>query len=200
MTQPNHNQPATELSAEVIAKWNASLNNDPDCEYAALNIEAYAAQQTATLQAKVSELEAEVEHYSRLLSRMSWYANHPGLTGIDEIDDRRDKEWDEFNNALSGLTKAPLLFELKTENEQLHAKLAMFRDAVLASASHKQTLDEKLSFIEYMTRYEGNDPATKGLFWRLYLALQATEDVANWKETLEKAAYDHGYHDAKSSD
>ncbi len=45
------------------------------------------------------------------------------------------------------------------------------REAALGFAPHKQTLEEKLSFIEYMSREGAGDPATKALLARLHKAL-----------------------------
>jgi len=75
-----------------------------------------------------SELVAEKEYLKRLLSRMSWYANIPNATGIDEVDDKQDKEWQEFQNALDGMKKGPLLFELQAEVERFKKQLSSIVD------------------------------------------------------------------------
>lgn len=58
--------------------------------------------------------------------------------------------------------------------EQMMADVKLLRAATLGFAPHKQTLEEKLSFIEYMSREGAGDPATKALLVRLHQALTAT--------------------------
>lgn len=90
------------------------------------------------------QLTKENEHLSRLLSRMSWYANIPQATGIDEVDNKREKEWEEFQNALEGMRKGPLLFELEAENERLKNKMdTLAESCAKALLIYKKDADEK---------------------------------------------------------
>jgi hypothetical protein len=103
--------PTPPLTAEEALKeiYKACDYGDSHGKSAVEWLNDYAAQQNA-------EMVAENEYLKRLLSRMSWYANIPNATGIDEVDDKRDKEWEESQNALDGMKKGPFCLNSKPKS------------------------------------------------------------------------------------
>lgn len=172
--QPNAtNQPATNspefggvktqtLSAEELSsnplqlmlKWledNAAIDylgtTPEEIAEAAQDIaEAYAAQQTATLQATVSDLEAEVERYTEEINKLAllnlaYREAIPPALGQERNMDYLHECWmneSEYAHNYKQFLIDSFTENLKTENEQLHAKLAMLREAIAKRLSQPE--------------------------------------------------------------